>query len=207
MRVDTGRREGGLRMGVPIVGTIIFHEAGHAAMFTYYKIPIQSVSIRPELALGYGGMLRPAIDEPDADQEQLEKWMQCAAAGQAAERRGYGRQPQADAWLVDIFTRTVEFLSNNPDSEFHDDMLNFVRLALVRGKEVAQEQAGPSNWIAIWRKAEDLIRGDLWPAVEAVHARLLSIAESNMGKLIGEMPDLDGDEAAELVYAALNLEC
>ena len=58
-------------MGVPIVGDMIFHEAGHTAMFAYYEIPIQSVSVRPDLAQGYGGMVRPAIEEPDAGKEEL----------------------------------------------------------------------------------------------------------------------------------------
>src|SRR5690348_11162087 len=122
-------------------------------------------------------MVRPAIDEPDAGKEELEKWMRCAAAGRAAERHGYGRQPQDDPILIDIFERTVVYLAENPDPTFHDDMLNFVRLALLRDNEVAPEQANPSNWITIWREAEELIRGQLWPAVQAVFERLLSIAE------------------------------
>jgi len=191
-------------MATPIIGNMIFHEAGHTAMFTYYKIPIQSVSVRPDLAQGYGGMVLPAINEPEAGKEELEKWMRCAAAGQAAERRGYGRQPQDDPILKDIFERTIDFLAKNPNPTFHDDMLNFVRLALARDKEVAPEQAGPANWITIWREAEELIRGQLWPAVEAVFKRLLSIAEANIGNPVEAMSDLDGEEAAVIVRAALS---
>jgi hypothetical protein len=182
---------------------MIFHEAGHTAMFAHYEIPIQSVSIRPDLAQGYGGMVRPAIEEPGAGKEKLKEWMRCAAAGQAAERRGYGRQPQDDPILIDIFERTINYLAENPNPNFHDDMLNFVRLARTRDKEMAPEQAGPSNWIEVWREAEELIRGELWPAVEAVFKKLLSIAEANNGKPIEEMPDLDGEEAAEIVRTAL----
>jgi hypothetical protein len=106
---------------------MIFHEAGHTAMFTYYEI--------------------------------LEKWMRCAAAGEAAERRGYGRGPRDDARLVEIFEQTIEWLTRNPDTVFHHDMINFVRLALKRDEEVPPEQAGPPNWIKIWQEAEELICG------------------------------------------------
>lgn len=50
----------------------VYHEAGHAAMFCYYNIPIQYVSVRPDLANGYAGMVVVAADEPSNGRAELE---------------------------------------------------------------------------------------------------------------------------------------
>jgi hypothetical protein len=190
-------------MTIPITGEKVWHEAGHTVMFTCYGIPIQYVSVRPDLANSYAGMVVPAVNEPESGKEELEKWMRCAAAGEAAERYGYGRGMRSDAKLREIFELTIDFLAENSDPSFHHDLLNFVNLASVRDEEVEPDLAGPSGWVAIWQEAEELIRGQLWPAVEAVFQKLWSIVEANNGKPPEEMPNLDGGEAVEIVRAAL----
>ena len=52
---------------------------------------------------------------------------------------------------------------------------------------------GPRGWLPVFRNAEQLIRGDLWPAVEAV-AEELSWSTS----------DLSHEDVARLAAAAFN---
>ena len=51
---------------IPVTGDMVYHEAGHTAMFTHYNIPIEYVSVRPDPVNHYAGMVVPAINEPTA---------------------------------------------------------------------------------------------------------------------------------------------
>lgn len=192
-----------MTLPIPITGDTIYHEAGHTAMFVYYDIPIQHVSIRPDFANRYGGMVVLAQDPPQSGKEALENWMRCSAAGDAAKIRGYNLPTVGDKELIENLERAKAIVSDDPDNPGHNDMQNFATLGLKRDREAGVEQAGPLGWIPILRDAERLINGEIWPAVEAVFQRLWAIAEESVGRPVEEMPNLDGEEAAAIVRAAL----
>jgi hypothetical protein len=185
----------------------VYHEAGHAAMFCYYNIPIQYVSVRPDLANGYAGMVVVAADEPSNGRAELEDWMRCAAAGDAARSHILRRDiPETDD-LIAVFIRALTDITENPDRRGHSDMRNFTRLGHRRDRELSQadaSQAGPAGWAPIWLDAETLVRGDLWPAVQAVAERLWEMVVANDGKDLADLPDLDGEEAAAIVSEAMS---
>lgn len=185
----------------------VYHEAGHAAMFCYYNIPIQYVSVRPDLANGYAGMVVLAADEPTGGRAELENWMRSAAAGDAAKRYSLRRSiPEADG-LISMFSRAVQDITENPDRQGHSDMRNFARLGLRRDQELPQtdaSQTGPTAWAPIWLDAEGLIRGELWPAVQAVGRRLWAMVVANDGKDLADLPNLDGEEVAAIVSEAMS---
>lgn len=86
-------------------------------------------------------------------------------------------------------------------------MRNFTRLGHRRDRELSQadaSQAGPAGWAPIWLDAETLVRGDLWPAVQAVAERLWEMVVANDGKDLADLPDLDGEEAAAIVSEAMS---
>jgi hypothetical protein len=58
-------------------------------------------------------------------------------------------------------------------------------------------------WLPKWGAAERLIRGALWPAVQALEAKLWAIAMDHVGQPTTSVPDLHGDEAAAVVLEAL----
>ena len=184
-----------------------YHEAGHAAMFAYYGIPIEYVSVRPDLANRYAGMVKPAVEMPTTGKTELENWMRCAAAGEAAKRHRLRRSAPEDANLIMVFTQAAEDVTENADSLRHSDMRNFAEAGLRRDQEIPQtngDQTGPANWVPIWREAEELVAGELWIAVQAVGEKLWAMVIANDGKPITDLPDLDGDEVATLVSQAMS---
>jgi hypothetical protein len=184
----------------------VYHEAGHAAMFCYYNIPIQYVSVRPDLSNGYAGMVVLAADEPTGGRAELENWMRCAAAGDAAKRYILRSSIPEAGDLIAVFRRAVEDITENPERPGHSDMRNLARLGLRRDQELSQAlggQNGPTAWAPIWVEAERLIRGELWPAVQAVERRLWAMVVANDGKDLADLPDLGGEEVAAIVSEAL----
>jgi hypothetical protein len=184
----------------------VYHEAGHAAMFCYYNIPIQYVSVRPDLVNGYAGMVVLAADEPTGGRAELENWMCCAAAGDAAKRYTLRSGMPEASGLIAVFSRATEDITENPACQSHSDMRNFARLGLRRDQELPQAdagQAGPTAWASIWLDAERLITGELWPAVQAVERRLWAMVVANDGKDLADLPDLDGEEVAAIVSEAM----
>jgi hypothetical protein len=184
-----------------------YHEAGHAAVFTYSGIPIEYVSVRPDLVNGYAGLVKPAIDTPATGRTELEKWMRCAAAGEVAKERRLGRSAPEDTKLITAFTRAARDITENPHSPRHHDMRNFAEAGLQRDREILQINegpTGPASWVPIWRETEELVSGELWVAVQAVGEKLWAMVIANEGKPITDLPDLEGDEVAAIVSHAMS---
>jgi hypothetical protein len=184
----------------------VYHEAGHTAMFCYYKIPIQYVSVRPDLVNGYAGMVVPAVNEPTEGRLSLEDWMRCAAAGDAAKRHILRRGIPEATDLITAFTIAATDIAENPNNPRHSDMRNFAYLGRQRDQEIRQtdaSQTGSEGWEPIWLEAEELIRGELWSAVQAVAERLWTMVVANQGKDLTSLPDLNGEEACAIVLEAM----
>ena len=171
----------------------MYHEAGHAAAFLHYGIPLKHVSITPDLAKGYGGHTAPAISPPDSGRAELENWMRACAAGDAASDRRCGRRAPAESVLVAEFEQAqCEVDGMLAGSVPPSDVRNFAWLASRRDMEVAEpDGTGPKAWAATWLEARDLI-AEIWPAVEAIAQ-----------KLISTLKDMDGQEAAILADHAM----
>jgi len=175
-----------------------YHEGGHAAMFWHYGIALDYVSIEPDLDHGYGGVTVP-LPRPDlSGQTELENEMRISAAGKAAKwcirRRPL---PEVD-YLISNFNAAAADLQANPDSPIHNDWRNFARAALARDEEFREAgldlDAGPASWVPVWLEAEEMIRGMLWPAVNAVADALIATTQPHQ---------IDGETAAALMSAAM----
>lgn len=199
-------------MIVPIQETSVYHEAGHAAMFAHFGITIDYVSIRPDLVNGYGGVVKTAVEPPQSGKLVLEDWMRSSAAGRlASDHRLRLNVPSVKqptfavpdvAKLISEFEEVAVDLAANPDRPGHDDLRNFVGLGLLRDVEVEDsQQIGPRAWVQTWLEADQLVRGELWPAVRAVFESLWEIAIANKGKPVESMPDLSGRDVAAIVSA------
>lgn len=189
----------------PILEIDMYHEAGHAAAFTYYRVPISHVTIRPDLENSYGGMVVIVADTSTADRYELESWMRSAAAGRIATDYLQGLRVPSDTEVLSMLTAADEDLSDTPDSIKHDDLRNFAILGRRRDELDAERppNVGPRSWVPVWRETEILMRGRLWPAVRALVDKLWAIADASIGKDIADIPNLDGKEAAAIVWNAL----
>lgn len=190
-------------LSIPIQESDCYHEAGHAAMFVYYDIPLEYVRIRPDLAAGYGGSVKVAIDPPTTGRSELQNWMRASAAGEVATNRKVGRQELTAQQLTAKFHLAVQSLMDDPDSPIHNDIRNFALFGLYRDGATGPEQGHPEGWIPIWYESGQLIRNKLWPAVEAVASKLWAMAVANIGQDISMIPDLTGEESASIVRAAI----
>ena len=175
-------------------------------MFSYYNIPIQYVRIKPDLANGYAAMVMITGKPPVAGRTALENWMRGAAAGKVAQRHClHGGVPE-EAGLIAEFSLAASDVTENPDHPHHDDMRNFASLGLRRDQEIGETDSGgtgPASWVPVWLETERLIRGELWPAVEAIVEKLFAMAKGNDGKDIENLPDLSGEEAAAIASKAM----
>lgn len=182
----------------------IYHEAGHAAMFRHYGIPIASVTFTPDLERGYGGHVRTACNPPTVGQTAQENWMRASAAGQAAADHRHWlinpRLPQAPeaTTLIEEFARFERDIADHPDSPQHHDVRNFVLLALVRDTGIRESgsnaRTGPAAWAAVWLEAVELVRSDeVWPVVEAVAL-----------DVIGNLRDLTAEEYEAIATRAID---
>jgi hypothetical protein len=185
--------------------SLVYHEAGHAVMFWFYGIPIEYVSIVPEFAGGRGTWTKTAVNPPTTGQSELEKWMRAAAAGEAAEGNCGGSEvPEASALApkLDAAVRKLDEESLNHDAAPKDhDYRNLACLGLDRDKDIAREgtgaETGTAAWAPIWLEAENMVREDLWAAVEAVADGL----ESSLGT--DHHGWLSSDEVGELASVAM----
>jgi hypothetical protein len=166
-------------MQVHVLELDIYHEAGHAAVFRHYGIPIASVIFTPDLGRGYGGHVRTACNPPTMGRTALENWMRASAAGQAAADYRHqlinARLPQTPetATLIEDFERFACDIADDPDSPQPHDVRNFVSLAFARDTEIRESgldaRTGPAAWAAVWLDAVELVRSDdVWRVVETV---------------------------------------
>jgi hypothetical protein len=175
-----------------------YHEGGHAAMFWHYSIPLDYVSVEPDLVHGYGGVTVPLPRSDITGRSDLENEMRISAAGDAATCHIHHLlTPDAES-LIRRFDAAVADLQADPYSRTHTDLRNFARAALARDDEFRQTdldmQTGPSSWVEVWLEAEVMIRGKLWPAVVAVAEALIASTQPHC---------LDGEQAAVLMAAAM----
>jgi len=172
-------------------------------MSIYYGIPLEYVSIRPDLASGYGGSVKVAVDPPTTGRSDLQNWMRASAAGEVATNRKVGRRELTAQQLTAKFHLAIQSLIEDPASPIHNDMRNFALLGLCRDGATGPERGSPEGWIPVWHESEQLIRNKLWPSVEAVASKLWAMAVANVGQDISMIPDLTGEESASLVRAAI----
>jgi hypothetical protein len=190
-------------LSIPIQESDCYHEAGHAAVFAYYGIPLKYVRIRPDLVAGYGGSVEVAVEPPTSGLDELQNWMRASAAGEvAASAKAGAKVPTAEKLIAKIM-QGVKSLIDYPESAIHNDMRSFATFGLYRDGATEPEQAKPEGWIPVWLECEELVRGKLWAAVEAVAGHLWGLAIANIGKDIAMIPDVPGDEAASMVRAAI----
>jgi hypothetical protein len=180
-----------------------YHEAGHAAMFVYYDIPLEYVRIRPDLAAGYGGSVKTAVAPPTMGIDELQNWMRASAAGEVAVNWRVGRKELTTGQLIAKFSQALQSIAEHPDFAVHDDMRNFAYLGIYRDGLTAPEKARPEEWIPVWRETEQLISSTLRPAVQEVAIKLWAMVDANAGSEISTLPDLSGAEAASIVLTAL----
>lgn len=183
-----------------IDGADAYHEGGHSAMFWHYGIPLEYVSIEPDLVHGYGGVTIPAPRPEISGRTNLENEMRIAAAGDAAKRHIRGRRAPSEEYLISDFKEVLTDLEQHPSSDIHSDLRNFVRVARARDDEFREAgldlETGPASWIPVWLEAGDIIRNTLWAAVKAVAEALIASSQPHR---------IDGGQAAELMAAAMAL--
>jgi hypothetical protein len=152
------------------------HEAGHAVAFWYYGIDLEYVRVDPS-SLTYSGEVKP-VDHDVESLDQIAVEMQCSAAGNIAQAYFEGREdPTTDDRLIRTFTRSktrvldLRESGETPTIAIPDD-LRFADLGLDRDEAILEADpdaaVGPETWLPIYRLAEQLIRVELWPAVQAV---------------------------------------
>jgi hypothetical protein len=161
------------------------HEAGHAVMAWHYGIRIQYIDMTPSPETGHGG--QTALD----DIEDLDIEMRVAAAGEIAQGKINSLAVDTDNQLATKFVRAALALEGKQFHWVSEDDLRFAKAALAKDADHL-DTAGPAGAVRVWREAEALIRGKLWPAVEAVADELMR----NTGKV-------GNDQVAELAAAAL----
>jgi hypothetical protein len=127
---------------------------------------------------------------------QAEVRMRVAAAGEIAQN---WRLPYPEELTDDSLLRRFacdERVVAGSDFPRFDDRLIFAWWGRTREEMIRNAASGeavvPAGWLPVFRDAEQLIRGGLWPAVEAV-AEELSWSTS----------DLSHEDVARLATAAL----
>jgi len=113
--------------------------------------------------------------------DQIDAEMRCAVARVIAESKLLApREKLTDDLLIRHFKRGAEKIDTDPDLPVEDclteDYLAFAKWGLERDAEIRKTQpdavVGPASWLPIFRETEQLIRGELWPAVQAVGEKL-----------------------------------
>lgn len=147
-----------------------YHEAGHAVLLWHYGIHFRYVTLRPRNP-GHAGHVYTGRRRNLDGLADLEKEMHVCAAGQLAQDWIFrmNRTSPSDSDILNRLARAAD----HPDSPWlDDDTRNFVLMgaeldavALAADSAVA---AGAAGWLRIWREAETLVHGELWPAVYAV---------------------------------------
>jgi hypothetical protein len=144
---------------------VCYHEAAHAVVAWRYGLELECVSVRPD-GQGHRGHTQTARHEV-TDADELETEMKCSAAGAIAERLLNPGPPMS-------LTRAFEFAPARAAS--NPDLADFTYLGRARDevlRNVAPDAlTGPEGWVRIWQQAEDLIRNELWPAIQAVAEEL-----------------------------------
>ena len=82
---------------------------------------------------------------------------------------------------LDTSSEARKKIDTDPDLPVEDclteDYLAFAKWGLERDAEIRKTQpdavVGPASWLPIFRETEQLIRGELWPAVQAVGEKLV----------------------------------
>lgn len=147
-----------------------YHEAGHAVAFWHHGIGIEYVTMNSSDP-GHFGETK-TVDHEVATLAQIEAEMQCAAAGEIADKSlstlTYGF---TDEGLINGFTLDAARFAADPNQRVRDG-LRFAELGLARDAEIRRTApdaaTGPATWLPVFREAERLIQDELWPAVKAV---------------------------------------
>ena len=182
-------------MSIYIDRSIAYHEGGHAAMFWHYGIPLEYVSIKSDPVHFRAGVTKTPRRSHITSREALENEMRVSAAGNAAAWHILGRPVPIPQYLTRDFALALADLQANPDSPIHNDVRDFVDMGRARDEEFLNaglDETGSASWVPVWLDAEEMIRGSLWPAVQAVADALLTAPSLH----------IDGEQAAELMYAA-----
>lgn len=174
-----------------------YHEAGHAVAFWHYGVRLCHVTMNPPPDSGHWGQTVTATRLKPVGLAQIEADMQCAAAGDIAQNRlVWPREELTEERLIRIFRRDAERVAEDPDFLVNDGLI-FAKGGLARDDEIRNTNPGgaigPESWLPVFREAERLIRGELWPAVQAV-------AE----ELCRSTVDLGHEDVTALAIAALN---
>ncbi len=159
-----------------------YHEAGHAVMAWHHGIEILNVTITP----ADGGQTGQTVtaDDDVTGLAQTEARMQVAAAGEIAENWRYPVPEElTDDSLLRRFAHDERVVADSDFPRFNDRMI-FAWWGRIRDEAIRNtapdEATSSASWLPIFREAEQLIRGELWPAVEAV-AEELSWSTSDLG--------------------------
>jgi len=170
-------------------------------MFWHYGIEIEYMTLRRTDE--HGAHVRPRPREVTGV-EALEMEMRCVAGGDIAWRRVGNFDVLEDKFLLSGFRAGLAWVRSNPGLDPPFDDAIFAYFGIARDEEIAEARVdaptgpeswlrtGPESWLRVWREAEHLIRGELWPAVRAV-AEEARKTEA----------DLTGDQIAAIAEAAL----
>ena len=123
--------------------------------------------------------------------------MQVAAAGEIAQNwRLPIPEELTDNSLLRRFAHDERVVADSEFPRFNDRLIfawwGHTRDEVIRNAAL-NETSGPAAWLPVFRNAEQLIRGNLWPAVEAV-------AE----ELSWSISELSHKDVATLATTALN---
>lgn len=173
-----------------------YHEAGHAAMAWHFGLQILYVTMTSPDDTAHAGLTATAEDDT-ISLARAEVRMKVAAAGEIAQNwRLPNPEELTDDSLLRRFARHENAAGASGIPRF-DDRLIFAWWGRTRDELIrdaaTEDVAGPPGWLSVFRNAEQLIRGDLWPAVEAV-------AE----ELSWSTADLTHEDVARLAATALN---
>lgn len=175
--------------------TQCYHEAGHAVAFWHHGVQLLCVTMKPPAGSGHWGQTVP-VEREITSLTQMEAEMQCAAAGEIAENWFLPTRTELrDDSLIRCFTRDAATVAEDPDFRINDGR-NFAKIGLARDDEIRSTDrgadTGPASWLPVFREAEQLIRVELWPAVQAVAEELSRSPH-----------DLSNDDVAALASAAM----
>ena len=151
---------------------VCYHEAGHAVACWHYGVELHYVCVRHVADGAHLGETKTIDRASVTGGAELEAEMNCDAAGDIAQKRLFPTQRvPTDRELLAAWEVFPARLSNEPELAV-EDTAGFLRNAQVRDEEIRKmgtgAPTGPTEWLRIWRAAEHLLRGELWPAVEAV---------------------------------------
>ena len=173
-----------------------YHEAGHAVMAWHHGIKILYVTMTPADDHAHTGLTATADDDATGLPEAKARMQVAAAGDMAANWRLPVPEELTDGSLLRRFAHDERVVADSDFARFNDRLIfawwGRARDAMIRNATPA-EASGPASWLPLFRDAEQLVRGDLWPAVEAV-AEELSWSTS----------DLSREDVATLATTALD---